>query len=81
MSDLASPILVIMQDEALAYVCFCALMKRLKPNFLMDGIAMTTKFQHLSEALMFYDPEFYTYLKVHQVIIIYSSAVLFSCAS
>jgi len=65
MSDLASPILVTIADEAHAYICFTALMKRMKPNFLLDGIAMTTKFQHLSEGLMYYDPEFYTYLKIH----------------
>jgi len=66
MSDLASPILVIMGEEAHAYMCFCALMSRMTPNFLLDGNAMTTKFQHLSEGLMYYDPEFYTYLKMHQ---------------
>ena len=31
-------ILMIMQDEAHAYVGFCALMKRLKKNFMADGI-------------------------------------------
>jgi hypothetical protein len=65
MSDLASPILVTIGDEAHAYICFTALMRRMKPNFLLDGVAMTTKFQHLSEGLMYYDPEFYTYLKMH----------------
>ena len=65
MSDLASPILVTMGDEAHAYICFTALMERMKPNFMLDGVAMTTKFQHLSEGLMYYDPEFYTYLKLH----------------
>eukprot|EP00092_Neocalanus_flemingeri_P026347 GFUD01028562.1.p1 GENE.GFUD01028562.1~~GFUD01028562.1.p1 ORF type:complete len:758 (+),score=208.87 GFUD01028562.1:1221-3494(+) len=65
MSDLASPLLVTISDEAHAYVCFTALMRRMKPNFLLDGVAMTTKFQHLSEGLMYYDPEFYTYLKLH----------------
>ena len=40
-------------------------MNRIKPNFLLDGVAMTTKFQHLSEGLMYYDPEFFTYLKMH----------------
>lgn len=59
-------ILVTMGDEAQAYICFCAVMKRLYPNFLMDGIAMTQKFSHLSEALQFYDPEFFEYLKSHQ---------------
>lgn len=67
MSDLLSPLLVTMNDESHAYLCFCALMQRLKKNFLSDGIAMTQKFQHLSEGLLYYDPEFYAYLKRHQV--------------
>ncbi|XP_030759588.1 TBC1 domain family member 25 isoform X2 [Sitophilus oryzae] len=66
MSDLASPLLVTMNDEAHAYICFCALMQRLATNFMIDGIAMTQKFTHLAEGLMYYDPEFYNYLKVHQ---------------
>lgn len=49
MSDLASPLLVTMRDEAQAYICLCALMRRLKDNFMLDGIAMTTKFAHLAE--------------------------------
>jgi hypothetical protein len=67
MSDLASPLLVTMGDEAHAYICFCALMKRLHSNFMLDGIVMTLKFQHLAEGLLYYDPEFYAYLKSHQV--------------
>jgi len=66
MSDLAAPLLVTMADESHTYLCFCALMSRLTPNFLLDGTAMTCKFQHLSEGLMYYDPEFFTYLKMHQ---------------
>ncbi|XP_066582685.1 TBC1 domain family member 25 [Prorops nasuta] len=66
MSDLASPLLVTMRDEAQAYICLCALMRRLKDNFMLDGIAMTTKFAHLSEGLQHYDPDFYAYLKSHQ---------------
>ena len=65
MSDLASPLLVTIGEESHAYICFSALMSRVKPNFLLDGVAMTTKFQHLSEGLMYYDPEFFTYLKMH----------------
>lgn len=67
MSDLASPLLVTMNDEAHAYICFCALMQRLCTNFMIDGIAMTQKFTHLAEGLMYYDSEFYNYLKLHQV--------------
>ncbi|CAH1108579.1 unnamed protein product [Psylliodes chrysocephalus] len=66
MSDLASPLLVTMNDEAHAYICFCALMQRLCTNFMIDGIAMTQKFTHLAEGILYYDPEFYNYLKVHQ---------------
>lgn len=66
MSDIASPLLVTMNDEAQAYICFCALMRRLSTNFMLDGIAMTQKFNHLAEGLMHYDPEFYNYLKSHQ---------------
>lgn len=69
MSDLASPLLVTMGDEAQAYICFCALMQRLGHNFMLDGIAMTQKFTHLAEALLYYDPDFFAYLKLHQVII------------
>ncbi|XP_076031543.1 TBC1 domain family member 25 isoform X2 [Oratosquilla oratoria] len=66
MSDLASPLLVTMRDEAQAYVCFCALMMRVHTNFHIDGDAMTLKFQHLTEALLYYDIEFFTYLQAHQ---------------
>ncbi|XP_026727029.1 TBC1 domain family member 25 [Trichoplusia ni] len=66
MSDLASPLLVTMGDEAHAYICLCALMSRLYPNFLLDGEAMTLKFTHLTESLQVYDPDFYNYLKSQQ---------------
>ncbi|CAB3377490.1 Hypothetical predicted protein [Cloeon dipterum] len=66
MSDLASPLLVTMQDEPTAYVCFCALMRRLHNNFSFDGAAMGLKFQHLSIALRHYDPDFYLYLQQQQ---------------
>lgn len=63
MSDLASPLLVVMRDEAQAYVCFCALMRRLAPNFNLDGEAMTVKFQHLSDLVEYFDPVFFRYLQ------------------
>ncbi|XP_063358331.1 uncharacterized protein LOC134647897 isoform X2 [Cydia amplana] len=66
MSDLASPLLVTMGDEAHAYICLCALMARLHCNFLLDGETMTLKFAHLTEALQVYDPDFYAYLKSQQ---------------
>lgn len=57
MSDLASPLLVVLRDEALAYVCFCALMARLKPNFMYDGVAMEKKLAHLQRVINALDPE------------------------
>lgn len=66
MSDIASPLLVTMNDEAQAYICFCAIMSRVRGNFMLDGIAMTQKFAHLTEALSFYDAEFWDYLKAQQ---------------
>ncbi len=65
MSDIASPILLVQDDEANAYICFCSLMRRLKGNFMLDGKAMTAKFQHLSLLLQHQDPDFFAYLKEH----------------
>ena len=64
MSDLLSPLLVVMRDEGQAYLSFCALMSRMAGNFRTDGKLMTTKFEHLSQSLLYYDPEFYSYLKL-----------------
>ncbi|XP_056278046.1 TBC1 domain family member 25 isoform X2 [Pseudoliparis swirei] len=62
MSDLASPILAVMDNEAHAFVCFCGIMKRLEGNFQPDGRLMAVKFQHLKLLLRYSDPEFYSYL-------------------
>ncbi|XP_078384613.1 TBC1 domain family member 25-like isoform X2 [Oculina patagonica] len=62
MSDLAAPVVVILDDEAVAYTCFCALMDRIKGHFLLDGKAMTLKFDHLSQLVHRMEPEFFKYL-------------------
>ncbi|XP_066500824.1 TBC1 domain family member 25 isoform X2 [Hoplias malabaricus] len=62
MSDIASPILAVMDNEAHAFICFCGIMKRLEGNFRPDGQLMSVKFQHLKLLLQYSDPEFYTYL-------------------
>ncbi|XP_007231967.3 TBC1 domain family member 25 isoform X1 [Astyanax mexicanus] len=62
MSDIASPILAVMDNEAHAFICFCGIMKRLEGNFRPDGQLMSIKFQHLKLLLQYSDPEFYTYL-------------------
>ncbi|KAG9328550.1 hypothetical protein JZ751_013041, partial [Albula glossodonta] len=63
MSDIASPILAVMDNEAHAYICFCGIMKRLEGNFAPDGQLMSLKFQHLRILLQHSDPEFYAYLE------------------
>lgn len=63
MSDIASPLLVTQKDEAQAYLCFCATMKRLKNNFNLNGQAITTKFKHLSDLLQMHDPELHSYFQ------------------
>ncbi|KRX91239.1 TBC1 domain family member 25, partial [Trichinella pseudospiralis] len=65
MSDLASPLLVVLRDEALAYVCFCAMMKRLSHNFAFDGQTMANKFYDLAQLICYYDEEFFAYLKAN----------------
>ncbi|XP_064813028.1 TBC1 domain family member 25-like isoform X1 [Oncorhynchus masou masou] len=62
MSDIASPILAVMDNEAHAFICFCGIMKRLEGNFRPDGQLMSVKFQHLKLLLQYSDPEFYCYL-------------------
>lgn len=62
MSDIASPILAVMDNEAHAFICFCGIMKRLEGNFRPDGQLMSVKFQHLKLLLQYSDPEFYSYL-------------------
>ncbi|XP_066922082.1 TBC1 domain family member 25-like [Clytia hemisphaerica] len=51
MSDLVAPLLVVLNDEILAYLCFCKVMERLKNNFLLKGTALMEKFTQLSELL------------------------------
>ncbi|RWS09823.1 located at OATL1-like protein, partial [Dinothrombium tinctorium] len=74
MSDLASPLLYAMKDESHAYICFCALMKRLSENFRSDGEAISRKFQLLSQLVQYYDSEFFNYLKqnnAHELLFCY----------
>uniref|UniRef100_UPI00398EB437 TBC1 domain family member 25 isoform X2 n=1 Tax=Pristiophorus japonicus TaxID=55135 RepID=UPI00398EB437 len=62
MSDIASPILAVMDHEGQAYICFCGIMKRLESNFQMDGEVMARKFAHLKLLLRRSDPDFHAYL-------------------
>ena len=62
MSDLAAPLLIILDDESVAYTCFCSLLDRMKGHFLLDGKAMTLKFDHLSQLVHRMEPELFKYL-------------------
>jgi len=46
MCDLVAPLLVILDDEALTYSCFCELMKRMAANFPQGG-AMDKHFSNM----------------------------------
>lgn len=55
MSDMASPMLYVQEDEANAYLCFCGLMDRLAANFVDDQV-VHRKFDHLRRLLGHLDP-------------------------
>nr|XP_039260478.1 TBC1 domain family member 25-like [Styela clava] len=63
MSDIASPILMVMNNEPHAYVCFCGAMNRLETNFDSAGEVMMKKFEHLSLLLRHHDDEYFEFLK------------------
>lgn len=63
MSDLLSPILFILRNEAHAYICFCSLMKRLKTNFSIHSDTIELKIKLLQLLLKEYDPQFWEYLE------------------
>jgi len=67
MCDIASPLLMTQDNEAHAYLLFCAVMERMKHNFSHDGEAMSAKFAHLTQLLAHFDPEFHAYMQENQV--------------
>lgn len=63
MSDIAAPILMVMDNEAHGYVSFCGAMVRLGNNFSNTGEAMTKKFEHLALLVQHHDIDYFEYLK------------------
>ena len=57
MSDMAAPILYVIRDEALAYACFCALMRHMSPLFHSNGIAMHRRLDRLRQTIRAIDPD------------------------
>jgi hypothetical protein len=62
MGDLLSPILHIVEDEALSFWCFENLMQKMEANFFLNSKGMDTQLKQLRALLKFMDPEFYSYL-------------------
>jgi hypothetical protein len=55
MNDMAAPILYVIRDEALAYACFCALMRYMSPLFHSNGIAMARRLNLLKKTIQAID--------------------------
>ncbi|XP_041347892.1 small G protein signaling modulator 1-like isoform X3 [Gigantopelta aegis] len=64
MCDLVAPLLVIFDDEALTYSCFCELMKRMSSNFPHGG-AMDTHFANMRSLIQILDSELFEHMHQH----------------
>ncbi|XP_029655014.1 TBC1 domain family member 15 isoform X3 [Octopus sinensis] len=65
MSDLLSPILVIMENEVDAFWCFAGFMETVCSNFEMDQQGMKTQLAQMHTLMQFVDPELCSYLESH----------------
>lgn len=65
MSDLLSPVLVVMENEVDAFWCFAGLMERVCDNFEMDQAGMKTQLSQIHKLMQFVDPELCSYLESH----------------
>ncbi|XP_031429485.1 small G protein signaling modulator 2 isoform X2 [Clupea harengus] len=59
MCDLLAPLMVILDDECLAYSCFTQLMKRMNKNFPNGGRAMDTNFANMRSLIQILDSEMF----------------------
>ena len=60
MNDMAAAILYVVRDEALTYVCFCALMRHMSPLFHANGLAMKRRLDLLKKTLRAIDVDLWT---------------------
>ena len=60
---MAAPILYVIRDEALAYACFCALMRHMSPIFHSNGIAMNRRLNLLRKAIRAIDIDLWTIIE------------------
>ncbi|KAJ1526930.1 hypothetical protein ONE63_008478 [Megalurothrips usitatus] len=66
MSDLLSPLLQLMSNEADAFWCFAGFMDRTCTNFDIDQAGMKLQLQQLHTLLSVLDPQFTNYLDQHE---------------
>ena len=60
MNDMAAAILYVIRDEAVAYACFCALMRHMSPLFHSNGLAMRRRLELLKKTLRAIDVDLWT---------------------
>lgn len=66
MSDLLSPIYVVMEgEEVMTFYCFGTLMERMKGNFLRDQSGMKRQLSELQSLLALMDPQLHKHLGKH----------------
>ena len=63
MSDLAAPLLLVMEDEVEAFWCFQQLMQQVEPNFHKDQNGMHRQLEMLQVLTAHLDPELLAYLQ------------------
>ncbi|KAG8201537.1 hypothetical protein JTE90_011212 [Oedothorax gibbosus] len=66
MSDILSPILVVMQDEVDAFWCFAGWLKLIGSNFELEQQGMKNQLQDLHRLLHFVDSHLCSYLEKHE---------------
>jgi hypothetical protein len=64
MSDLCSPMIVLLNDEADAFWCFERLMRRLRGNFrcTQQSVGVENQLQHLASIIQVLDPKLHDHL-------------------
>ncbi|VAI82189.1 unnamed protein product [Triticum turgidum subsp. durum] len=65
MSDLCSPMIVLLNDEADAFWCFERLMRRLRGNFrcTQQSVGVENQLQHLASIIQVLDPKLHDHLE------------------
>lgn len=63
MSDLLSPLYVVLQDDAMAFTAFCAFMERMERNFMRSQEGMRDQLSTLGHLTNFMLPKLYNHLR------------------